>query len=132
MNEGKAPSGGLMRALVYADRGVVVELRDVPRPVAGPAEALVRVQPCGICGSELESFRNRSPLRTTRIVLGHEFCGTVESAFLENLARARLEKAGEHADEGRLAGGLYCEVALGIYRYPLPVRKMLEDMPESG
>lgn len=70
--------GALMRALVYADWGVV-ELRDVPRPVAGPAEVVVRVAACGICGSELESFRNRSPRRTPPLVLGHEFCGTVES-----------------------------------------------------
>lgn len=78
MNEGRTPPGGHMRALVYADWGVV-EIRGVPRPVAGPAEALVRVEACGICGSELESFRTRSPRRTPPLVLGHEFCGTVAS-----------------------------------------------------
>jgi L-iditol 2-dehydrogenase len=39
----------------------------------------VRVAACGLCGSELEAFKNHSPRRTPPLVLGHEFCGVVEA-----------------------------------------------------
>lgn len=68
-----------MRALLYSafDR---LEAVDLPRPEPQPDEVLLRVSACGICGSELESFRHRSPRRAPPLVLGHEFCGVVESA----------------------------------------------------
>jgi threonine dehydrogenase-like Zn-dependent dehydrogenase len=66
-----------MKALVYSD-WEKIELKDVPEPDPQPGEALVRVEACGICGSELEAFHTRSPRRTPPLILGHEFCGTVE------------------------------------------------------
>lgn len=40
-------------------------------------EVRLRVAACGICGSELESFKSRSPRRPPPLVMGHEFCGTI-------------------------------------------------------
>ncbi|HEU5319963.1 MAG TPA: alcohol dehydrogenase catalytic domain-containing protein, partial [Methylomirabilota bacterium] len=37
------------------------------------------VAAAGICGSELEAVATRSPRRTPPLVMGHEFCGEVES-----------------------------------------------------
>jgi L-iditol 2-dehydrogenase len=55
------------------------ELEEVPVPVPGPDELLVRVAACGVCASELEAWTGRSeptyPLR-----LGHEVSGTVVEA----------------------------------------------------
>src|SRR3954464_3092908 len=42
-----------------------------------PDEVQLRVAACGICGSELESFKNHSPRRPPPLVMGHEFCGTI-------------------------------------------------------
>jgi L-iditol 2-dehydrogenase len=56
-----------------------LEIRDVAAPQAGPGEAVVRVAAVGICGSEIEAVASRSPRRTPPLVLGHEFCGEVES-----------------------------------------------------
>ena len=67
-----------MKAFVYSDWGVL-EVKDVPVPTIGKGEALVRVEACGICGSELEAFKSRSPRRTPPLILGHEFCGVIES-----------------------------------------------------
>ena len=67
-----------MKALLYSDWGRL-EVADVPEPVAGEHEVLVRVEACGICGSELECFERRSPRRTPPLILGHEFCGRVEA-----------------------------------------------------
>lgn len=50
-----------------------------PEPVPGPGEALVRVEACGICGSDVHSFAGRHPFVIYPVVPGHEFCGTVEA-----------------------------------------------------
>jgi len=66
-----------MKTLLYPawDR---VELADKPVPSTAPDEVLLRVAACGLCGSELEAFKNHSPRRTPPLILGHEFCGVVE------------------------------------------------------
>lgn len=65
-----------MKTLLYPayDR---LEIAEVPEPEPGEGELLLRVSACGICGSELEAFRRRSPRRVPPLVLGHEFCGEV-------------------------------------------------------
>jgi threonine dehydrogenase-like Zn-dependent dehydrogenase len=67
-----------VKALAYPAWDTL-EIRDVPAPHAGPGEAVLRVAAVGICGSEIEAVASRSPRRTPPLVLGHEFCGEVES-----------------------------------------------------
>jgi len=54
-----------------------VALQELPDPVAGPGELLVRVRACGLCGSDLMGWYQdpRAPL-----VLGHEPVGEVVAA----------------------------------------------------
>lgn len=68
-----------MKTLLYPayDR---LEIAEVPDPQPGEGELLLKVSACGICGSELEAFRTRSPRRVPPLVLGHEFCGEVVDA----------------------------------------------------
>lgn len=63
-----------MHAIVYT-ASLTVELRDEPEPTPGPDEVLVEVSAVGICGSELEGFRSRSPFRVPPLIMGHEFEG---------------------------------------------------------
>jgi L-iditol 2-dehydrogenase len=65
-----------MKALYYPAFDSL-EIRDLPVPDPAPGEVLVRVAACGLCGSELETFKTRNPRRTPPLVMGHEFCGTV-------------------------------------------------------
>jgi L-iditol 2-dehydrogenase len=65
-----------MKALYYPAWGKL-EVRDVPIPYPADGEVLVRVSNCGICGSELETFRDASPRRMPPLIMGHEFCGQV-------------------------------------------------------
>ncbi len=65
-----------MRALHYPAFDQL-EIRDVDVVPPQPDEVRLRVAACGICGSELESFKNHSPRRPPPIVMGHEFCGTI-------------------------------------------------------
>jgi L-iditol 2-dehydrogenase len=66
-----------MRALLYPEFNTL-EITDQPVPVIGNNEVLLKVAACGICGSELETFRNQSVRRTPPLIMGHEFCGTIE------------------------------------------------------
>lgn len=65
-----------MRAarLIEPGRMAVVE---VPKPVAGPGGLLVRVEACGICGSDRHMFRGEYPTAWP-VTLGHEFAGIIE------------------------------------------------------
>ncbi len=68
-----------MKTLNYPHWGAL-EVKEIPRPVPRDREVLIRVSHCGICGSELDTFRSRSPRRTPPLIMGHEFCGWVEHA----------------------------------------------------
>lgn len=68
-----------MRALYYPEYERL-DVRTVEKPLAAPGEVIVRVAACGICGSELETFKNRSPRRTPPLIMGHEFCGIIDDA----------------------------------------------------
>src|ERR1700677_5158768 len=52
-----------MKALYYPAWGKL-EVKDVPMPSPVDGEVLVRVANCGVCGSELETFREASKRRT--------------------------------------------------------------------
>jgi 2-desacetyl-2-hydroxyethyl bacteriochlorophyllide A dehydrogenase len=63
----------LMRTAVFAPNGPIIE--DRPKPAPGPSDVLLRVEYCGICGSDLHAAE---PDFHTGTTLGHEFVGTVE------------------------------------------------------
>jgi (R,R)-butanediol dehydrogenase/meso-butanediol dehydrogenase/diacetyl reductase len=50
-----------------------IEVGEVPDPVPGPGQLVVRVTACGICGSDLKA----RPAMPHGTVMGHEFCGEV-------------------------------------------------------
>src|SRR5215216_4315313 len=65
-----------MRAAVwYGKRRVVLEER--LHPVCDPHQALVRVEMCGLCGSDLEEYLDGPVVARPGTVLGHEIVGTV-------------------------------------------------------
>lgn len=55
-----------------------VEPVDTPIPDLSPGEALVRVEACGFCGSDLGIVAGVHPRARVPLTLGHEFCGTIE------------------------------------------------------
>ena len=75
-----------MRATVMRNKRLVVD--DVPTPVPGPGEVLVKTLACGICGSDLHALKYADKLvegakrsggpfvmdLDRDIVMGHEFC----------------------------------------------------------
>lgn len=70
-----------MKALVYLGKEAL-DYRDFPEPVAGPGEAVVRVDSCGICGSDMHGYHGHDPRRVPPMVMGHEAAGVVETGAL--------------------------------------------------
>ncbi len=54
----------------------MVELREVPQPVAGPGEVLIRIHAAAVCGTDLHIMRDEHPYWPP-VVLGHEFSGVI-------------------------------------------------------
>jgi L-iditol 2-dehydrogenase len=54
-----------------------LEIAEAPVPAVGPGEVLVRVEACGICGSDVHGYDGGSGRRIPPIVMGHEAAGTV-------------------------------------------------------
>ena len=68
-----------MLALIKHKKGPDgIELREVNVPVPCANEVLVRVDSCGICGTDLKIQLDEFPY-TPPVIIGHEFAGTVES-----------------------------------------------------
>lgn len=54
-------------------------LDEVPVPVAGPEEALLRIQTVAVCGSDLHILEGHTPTGFTPITLGHEIAADIVS-----------------------------------------------------
>ncbi len=55
-----------------------LELVNLPKPVPGEREILVRVSVCGVCHTELDEIEGRTPPPRFPVVLGHQVVGRVE------------------------------------------------------
>ncbi len=66
---------GRMRAAVYDGPGRIA-VREVDAPEPGPADVVLDVIACGICGSDVHSYRKGMYVEPGQI-LGHEFMGTL-------------------------------------------------------
>jgi 2-desacetyl-2-hydroxyethyl bacteriochlorophyllide A dehydrogenase len=55
-----------------------IAMRDVGEPLAGPEDLRVRIEACGVCGTDRHLFHGEFPCRPP-VTLGHEFSGIVEA-----------------------------------------------------
>jgi L-iditol 2-dehydrogenase len=65
-----------MKALLLSEYRRL-ELVDVPTPQPESGEVLIRVEACGICGSDVHGYDGSSGRRIPPIVMGHEAAGVV-------------------------------------------------------
>lgn len=66
-----------MKAAVFKKKDEVTVI-DVPNPAAGAGEVVLKVQDCGICGSDLHAVQYGFGMPPDTI-MGHEFCGEIHS-----------------------------------------------------
>jgi L-iditol 2-dehydrogenase len=67
-----------MKSLVLTEYGKL-EIKDMPLPEVGAGDVRVRVDSCGICGSDVHGYDGSSGRRVPPLIMGHEAAGTVES-----------------------------------------------------
>ncbi|MFT7529874.1 MAG: threonine dehydrogenase-like Zn-dependent dehydrogenase [Gammaproteobacteria bacterium] len=94
-----------MKAAIYKESGKPFVISDVPDPVAGPGEAIIKVCRCGICGSDI-NLTSGSPFDFPRgIAIGHEYAGEVVAlgAGIKHL------KLGDRVTAMPIAGCGHCE-----------------------
>ena len=85
-----------MNVLHYPEYGRLC-MAHLPAPAPAPDSVVIKVAACGICGSEIETFRKRSPRRQPPLVMGHEFCGTVVEAGKDALRFKSGDKVISHS-----------------------------------
>jgi len=108
-----------MRALSFD--GTHAAVRDVPRPAADEASALVRVSLAGVCNTDIELVKGYMGFRG---VLGHEFVGTV--------AEGPASLVGERVvGEINFACGVCAHCASGLGRH-CPSRDVMGILRADG
>jgi alcohol dehydrogenase, propanol-preferring len=68
-----------MRAALLPGVGAPLELVQRPLPVPGPGEVRVRIDACGVCGSDLFLQKGGFGVDKLPVVPGHEAAGTVDA-----------------------------------------------------
>jgi threonine dehydrogenase-like Zn-dependent dehydrogenase len=66
----------MMKAVVFKGKDRIA-VEEVPKPKAGPGEAVIRVTTTTICGTDVHIVRGEYPVRPG-LVLGHEPVGVIE------------------------------------------------------
>lgn len=139
-----------MRAMVltssagFDKSGGPLEMKELPRPVPGVGEVLIRVLVCGVCHTELDEIEGRTPPKKYPVVPGHEIVGRVAELGPE----CRRHKTGQRvgvgwihsssgsADEniseafvatGRDVDGGYAEYVVVPERYAYPIPAVFSD-----
>src|SRR6202051_1468522 len=67
-----------MKALVLSEYKQL-DLVDIAKPKPAADELLIRIQACGICGSDVHGYDGSTGRRLPPIVMGHEAAGIIES-----------------------------------------------------
>ena len=82
-----------MRAAFMTGRNQI-EVREADEPALDPRGAILRVEACGICGTDARTFFNGDPRAPAPWVLGHEPVGILERAGPEAVLPPEVEVGG--------------------------------------
>ena len=80
-----------MKAAVLVAPGQL-EVREVPVPECGPNDVLIKVERCGICGTDLHIYHGNYSRDRLPLIPGHEFAGTI-ATLGEAVAGLRVGQA---------------------------------------
>ncbi len=100
-----------MQAMILDHVGDVagnpLQLRDIPMPVPGPGDVLVKVHVCAVCRTDLHVIEGELPDVKQPLVPGHQVVGTV----------ARLGAAVRDLNEGDRVGIAWLQGTCGICEF---------------
>jgi len=106
-----------------------LEARDLPIPEIGDDDALLRVEACGICGSDTEQFEGvlRTPMP---VVPGHEPLGVIEKIG-DGAARRWGVDAGDRVAVETMLSCRFCPPCLGGRYHLCDSRRIYSYIPLS-
>ncbi len=110
-----------MKALVYTAPERLA-LREVPEPRPGAGDVLVRIDACGICGSDMHAFFGHDERRPAPLILGHEAAGVI----------AMGARAGERVAINPLVSCMNCAACLGGRTNLCAERQIISMPPRPG
>lgn len=107
-----------MKAAVFKGAGTPLVVETVDDPTPGEGEAVIKVQRCGVCGTDLHMTSGHGNDVPVGTVIGHEYCGEVVALGkgVENL------KLGQFVTAMPASGCGSCQACLA--GYPLACAKM--------
>jgi alcohol dehydrogenase, propanol-preferring len=140
-----------MRAMVLKERGTQLVSTDVPRPVPGPHEVLLRVRACGVCRTDLHILDGDLKAGKLPVTPGHEIAGSVVACGAEVKGYRAGDRIGvpwlgytcgvceycrsgreNLCDDARFTGydldGGYAEYVVAQERYCLPLPSSFDDL----
>lgn len=131
-----------MRAMVLDEPGRPLRAAEVPEPVPGPGQVLVRVRACGVCRTDLHVVDGELPEPKLPLVPGHQIAGEVVGtgarvgiAWLGwTCGECRYCRAGQEnlCDRARFTGysldGGYAELAVADERFCFPLPEGYADL----
>lgn len=88
-----------------------IEMREFARPRIGPEEAILKVEACGICGTDVELYSGRLAIVDHPFIPGHEPLGTIDEIGERAAARWGVGLGDRVAVEPLIACGA-CEACL--------------------
>lgn len=106
-----------MATAAVLERPREFQLREFPIPQIGPDEGLLRVEACGLCGTDYEQWQGH--LRDwgggLPIIPGHEVIGFIEAVGAEAAARWRVKEGDRVAVEPVIPCGHCPQCVTGVY-----------------
>ena len=108
-----------MRAMVFDGKRLLLELREVEKPVPAPDEVLIKVEACGVCRTDLHVIDRDLKSPKLPLIPGHEIVGRVEEIG------AKVQ--GIHI--GQRVGVPWLGRTCGFCRYCRAQKENLCDMP---
>ncbi len=67
-----------MRAALLEQQGAPLVVRELPDPVAGAGQLLLRVRACGVCRTDLHLRDTEIAATKLPVVLGHQIVGVTD------------------------------------------------------
>ncbi|MBI1902530.1 MAG: zinc-dependent alcohol dehydrogenase family protein [Planctomycetia bacterium] len=68
-----------MRAMLLSTPGRPLQWTELPQPVPGPQQILIRIRACGVCRTDLHVVDGELPRPKLPLIPGHEIVGTIEA-----------------------------------------------------
>ena len=69
-----------------------IQLVDIPEPLIGPGDVLLKISYVGFCGSDLNSYLGLNPMVNYPVIPGHEISGTVVEKGIDENSLNNLKK----------------------------------------